>query len=611
MKYLISLFLAVSLLGVLLLSVVSCAPTDDPEDDPVHDPSEGGTSDAGIYIPPFKEYADRNAVSFSDISYHTPSCDAFLTEIASVTQAILENTLTPEEQIAAVKGLSDGYDDITTMTSYAYLLLKRDITSETAAAEYTALANFRPRMMQSIECLLVAAANSPHAARLASDAFATDLTPYLTGVKYTDTTVDAMLRETSLETEYLLLSEATVLVEYDGMTDTVKAHIDRAAAKYGETSKDYLAAKAECLILYRTALQKQKSCLFTELVKVRREIADALGATSYASLLYEKYGYSYTQEQMSDLLSEIVTTVVPVYRRLYDDVFLFREEATRSVTQELHKTVNRLAAIYTQEGGILSDAYAFMLQYGLYDIGTASDGRAAAGTLLHFDAYDSPFLFLTADERVTDYLTLASSFGEYLGLYRYGKEQTELSALYGAGCELLTLRLLASQVSDEIYTDLLYSALQSVMLDLINGSFYAAAEARIYALDADEITEDALNAIVAEVAAEFGLSAEIDSVIYLLNEDTVFSPMTAQSDVLSLLPAVGLYYEEAEKPGVGMSKYASLFSEDAPITSLPEAIAKLELSDPFTAGTTKALVSDIFYEIYGADYYEAVGFYVP
>ena len=578
MKHLFSLFLVFSLLSSVILFTVSCAPAkeDRPDENPA--PTPGGptdTDDSKIYVPPFKVYDDRRAVRLSSVTYRAPDTDALLLALEEAASLLIANEATPDEQSAKIRSLAPAFSEMMTMSAYTAWKLQAGDTDETLLSEYTRLSEARPRLIQATETLCVAAANSPHADKFAEECFSEDLAPYRDGGKYTDE------------------------------TDTAEHLLARYRERYGKDSKEFIAASAAITSLYRTEKTARQKKLYTELVLLRREIADALGAGSYAEVAYGEHSYFYTEKQMETLLSDVADNAVDVYRRLYNDVFLSRVDTTPA-TQKIHKTVNRLSSLYAEKGGVLSEAYNFMLQYSLFDIAEADDMRAAGGGVFYLDAYDSPLLFLSASEDVTDYLALSRAFGSYLGAFRFGVgESEELSAFHSAACELLTLRLLKGKVVDEVYTTLLYSCMENTLLDLINNAFFAAAEARIYALPKEGITEDALDAAVAETAQDFGLSENVDSTVYLLSDATVCAPFTVQSRVVSVLPALQLFFEEEKTPTLGWEKYLSLLSAESRAATLPAVLSAAELENPFAPDRVKAMACSIFYELYGANYNEA------
>lgn len=606
MKPFLSLFLVMSLFCAVILFTVSCAPEKEtPPEDPTPTPGGDSTSDdSKIYAPPFKLYEDRRAVKLSAVSYRSPDTDALFTALDDTAALLIANTVSDDEQVQAVKAISAPFSEIITMGAYLTLKIESGADDAEIRDEYARLCEARPRLIQKIETLCVAAANSPHADRFSSECFSEDLTSYRDGGRYTDEAVEAMTREAKKENEFLFLSDSDFTVTYEGETDTAGNLIARYRETYGEGTKEFIAVKATITALARTQKNAREKALYAELVALRREIADALGASSYAEVAYGALSYSYTEREMSSLLSDVADNAVDVYRRLYNDVFLSRGDTT-AASQKIHKTINRLSSLYGDRGGILRDAYNFMLQYSLYDIAPEDDTRADGGKVFYLDAYDSPVLFLSAKENVTDYLSLSRAFGEYLSAYRFGTGgSAELSAFHAYACELLTLRLLDGQVTDETYTTLLYSAMEDSLLDLINYAFAAAVEAEIYALPADRISVESIDSVVTLTAERFGLSESINSISYLMCDELVCSPFSMQAHVTAILPALELFFEEAETPSLGVEKYLSLLGEESRADDLSSVLSAAELQSPFASGRVRTIACNIFYELYGANYSE-------
>lgn len=608
MKHLLSLFLIIFLLSSVVLFTVSCAPSEDEEKKNETDPSGDDSPDADsskIYVPPFKLYEDRHAEKLSEISYRSPDTTALLTSIQNVTAALTKNALSQNEQVAKVKGLADAYSEVMTMSAYLAWQVERGETDASVLSEYVRLSEVRPLLIRRIESLCVAAARSPYAEYFAGECFAEDLSDYESGERYTDEAVDAMTREIKKENEYFFLSESNIEITYEGETDTAQRLIKRCRERLGENSTEFLAARAVCTSLYRTAKLARQKEIYLDLVILRREIADALGASSFTEVAYRDYGYSYTQKEADALLTDIAENAVSAYRVLYNEIFLSRED-TALPAQKIYKTVNRLSSLYAEKGGMLSDAYHYMLQYSLYDIAVADGKRKAGSDVFYLDSYDSPLLYLTADEKVTDYLALSRAFGNYLGAYRFGEARSaELADFHAVACELLTLCLMKGQLPGETYTTLFYSGMQSVLLDLINSAFYTAAENEIYALSKEGITAEAIDAVVAEVATRFGLSESVNDLSYLLCDEGVFSPLSAQSRVTATLAALELFFEEDEMPDLGWHKYLSLLSADNTADTLEKATDAASLNSPIATGQAKAVVCKLFYKLYGANFNDA------
>ena len=132
-----------------------------------------------------------------------------------------------------------------------------------------------------------------------------------------------MSEQTRLQNEYSALSSAPT-VTLDGVSDTLEGHLAAIQAAYEIGTAAYQKAYFALELAYRTQVQDPIEQIYTDLVRTRRSIADALGDENYLTYAYDSLGYEYTVAEMRGLIESIVKYVVPVYtdREFFNAYFL-------------------------------------------------------------------------------------------------------------------------------------------------------------------------------------------------------------------------------------------------------------------------------------------------
>jgi hypothetical protein len=113
---------------------------------------------------------------------------------------------------------------------------------------------------------------------------------------------------------------------------------------------------------YEEQISEPITNLYVELVRVRREIADALGDENYLAFAYEENGFEYTTREMKNLLCNIKNYVAPVYwdssfysayslkMQSVDHTRPFREEMINQLYNTYQLTDRELGDIRTESG---------------------------------------------------------------------------------------------------------------------------------------------------------------------------------------------------------------------------------------------------------------------
>lgn len=608
---LLALFIAVMLLlSATALTACQTATPGLPSvngDAPTPPQNPGNSNDKNIiYVPPFIEYPDRSTVPFDRMIYARPDYDSACTLFRSVTEQIQKNECPYDEQLSLLHSLYDTYSAVQTAYSYVTLMENKNSLDAYYNAEKAYVTTNYPKFSQAIEELYVACARSPHARDFERDYFHADISEYADGADLSDEVVSLLSREAELEASYTTL-EDTVIITYKTFTGTYNEILSQIEAKYRPGTQSYLSATNGLALAYREQVQAATADLYVSLVQVRHQIARALGDESYLTHAYEANGYEYTPQQMSDFLDAVIQYAIPIFsdKEFYAAYYLHMKTAKN----ELLNTTNLINATYSTlqlKSPELANIYRHMLQYDLFDISTAKDGRYKGAFTTYFPSYDAPYLFATVDGVLTDSLTVFHEFGHYADMYtNYGKSTSlDLSEVYSQGLEYLMLLAMRGVFGNDNFNYLKLSALYDSLNTLIVQGYFAAFELSVYNLPYDEITEENLTDLARKIAHEFSFY-QADS--FTLNDclitHTMLYPTYVQSYCTSTIPAIELYLIETEHSGEGFAAYLDLLHREGTDTSFVSTLTRVGLSDPFGANTVKTVANEVYFQFLGKHYY--------
>lgn len=610
MRKLIAFLLSTVLLCANTSSLISCVPDIAP---PSVDPPtpNGGEDDKddGIITPGDGIY-DRETVAFGELTYVRPDVDAISQGICRAAERISDGKLEFEEMISLIEALEDDYVTVRSMHTLAQINNMKNIDDEYWKAEYSYVSTEYPKFIEALEQLFVACALSEHKSRFEEEYFGSSLDDYVNGGIYNDEVVALMSAESQLENRYSSLSTSNVMIRYRGAYDTPENILSRFLETYGEDSKIYKSAVESCMKLYEERKKELSSEIFTDLLKTRSRIADELGYESYTEYAYRELGHDYSPENMRNFLLDIRDTVYPVLTRLYNVVFNGYFYSTEIPKQSISTTVNSLFEVYKANNAQLADIYSYMLQYMLYDIEKPSQTRFSGSFTTYIESNDSPFLFVTGEGLLTDYVTVIHEFGHFADNYiNHGASVSlDLAEISSQALELLTLDMMRDTLPDRSYRLLEYYEMYNALEVLLMQGFYAMFEHLVYEIEYEDISEESINNAVLEASKSiFGVSVYND-VSSVLITHTMLYPHYVQSYCTSLTASLEMYFLEIANDEEGTDIYMDLITRDEGVTrSYTEELIAVGLSSPFEEGYLRSIADSIHFRILGSHFFRDDG----
>ena len=600
----LKIFIRFSLLiGMLMLVALisACATTPKDESDGKKE-DEGGSSE--IKIP---DSADnlRESVHFADIKYERPDIEALRSAIENAISSIEANNTSFDQQMSAVKAIDLLYESFVTMHTYATIRTYANSTDAFYTEELAILDEEFPAIAKLLEDMTVAAATSPHAVRFESDYFGDGLVEkYANGGMYTDELVNLFADEAELEARYNSVSTATVTITYSGRTDTCDNLIKEFCEAYGENSTEFKSASYFCHAAYQREAERIYTDIFIELLKTRRKIADALGYDSYIEYAYDVTGHDYDPAKTEKFLGDISKYVVPVYSALSTKVF---GRGTHS-----EPILDRATVLNTVSGALeeideeLIDVYTYMLTYGLYDIKESDSGRFDGSFTAYLEGYDAPYMFVTSQGGIDDYMTVSHEFGHFYDYFLNGGQDSslDLMEISSQGLELLVLSELRDVLSWRDYKRLYYSQMEDMLLVFIFQGLYSKFEHNVYELSYYEITEDRINSAVAEAAEAMSLNSAVYNELSDVMIPHIFlEPLYVQSYCTSLATSLEIFFAEMNDSGSGYEIYNTLLDRHGYV-GFEEQLRGAGLMSPFDEGVVKKLADSIYYSLLGSHFFD-------
>ena len=603
-----ALLLATSLLLGIVAGAVGCAseppaPSPLPEEPPTD--WNDGTENVTWHLPDPMDFAERRSIPYEDMVF---SREALTTAENGLSAWYLQAQNSADNELillAIARAVHDlNFEYLETQIILASIRYCADYENNNLQSDLVYAQDAYFSCLNKAEKLLTFLANTAYADKLDASVFSPGfLASYREGGRYTDEVVVLCRQLLLYQVEYLNLNADTAVITFRGVTgracDIEKSIQDMYA---GSPDAERLALQEFRTVRDKTVVARTRE-LFYSLTVARGKLARALGYADFAAYQYEKYGRAYSVSDVENLTAALRNYVLPLCRdNNLGLVFSYNTAAT--IPLSAAQLFNTLYDILKEKDTAYADAYTFMMQYGMYNLGTATGGaRYDRAFTTYLSCYDAPFLFLNTTGTVADFITASRAFGRYTGAFLHGENVgADPDALYADGLSFLFLASLASVVQGADYDALRYAALEQYLNDAESNAMLSDFERRLYALDPDSLTMEAMDAIAAQVAQNYN-AYSVTGYEQLLDSRTILLPCRSFSRVISVVVALRLYFTEWQNPGEGYRQFnAWLHAEKVSLSDLLTGTDGVNLFDP---DALKAMVNDIYLSVIGRKFYES------
>ena len=514
-------------------------------------------------------------VPFSQMTYERPDLDAIYTGFDLLIQLAAEGD-NAETLLQSYYDIYSRYVSFYSMDSLAYVLYSLDITDPYYQDEYNYCESESPTVEEKLEALYKAFAASPARDALEVQYFGEGFFAYYDDYEvYTNPEYLRLTQEEhALLTEYRALT-AELPVTYRGETKPLEEWLE------AEDMSVYLGVLQTYYLTYNPTVGD----LYVRLIRVRQQLAEALGYDSYADYSYAvTYGRDYSPEEGRRFMQGVKEYLVPVLTLAEGDYALWLLDYGAADEADLRRMLRSAAE---QIGGSVWDAYRFMNAYELCDIGRSAK-KLDASYQTYFTDYEAPFVFLNAQGTGSDYFSFAHEFGHFTDSFcNYdAEEDLETAETFSQAMEFLALT----------YTDTLAAGRREVLCKLklkdlletfVYQSAYADFEDRVYALPPEELTVGKVNETYQQVCREYGIYEEGFDFYYTQSWIDIYhffeAPCYVISYCVSAETALQVYRLEAEEAGAGVAAYFRLLNREA-AAGVQQVMADASLESPFREG---------------------------
>ena len=515
-------------------------------------------------------------VPFSEMVYERPDTEAMF----AAFDELIEQGKSSEDADAlllAYENVYDQYINFYSMDSLANIRHSLDTTDSYYSTEYDWCEAQSPSVEEKLELLNKAFAAGP-ARNALEEAYFGD--GYF--LQYDD--YEVYTNETYLA---LAKQEEEVLSEYRSLT------AEPTVVYNGEEQPFWDLMNTSSYSQYMTVLKSYYEkynplvgdC-YLRLVRIRKQMAEALGYESYADYAYDvTYGRDYTPEQGSAFLDEIQTELVPLSEEISEDngllSMLNADRVSEAAVREMLES-----AVQTL-GGTILDAWNFMNAYELCDI-TKADEKLDGSFQTYLYSFEAPFVFVNSQGNSGDYTTFSHEFGHFTdSYYNYGAEEDlETAETFSQSMEFLALTY-SNRLTEAQKQRYLKMQLMDIVNTFISQAAFASFEDRVYALSDEELDLDTVNGLFLQTCEDFGIAESGFDFYYSQYWIDVLHffevPYYVISYCVSAQTTMEVYELEVNHTGDGVDAYFRLLDREHE-AGVQQVMEDAGLENPFREG---------------------------
>ena len=528
---------------------------------------------------------EHGLIDFADIEYYHPDIDALMAEVEKLQT--VADTGDKDAFIEQCNLVDEMYEEASTQYTLASLMNSLDIFDEYYENEYTTLydelldVDFRYNdiMVPLIENGWRDALTEEFGEQYVEDILLDDML-------YDESAKDLFSRENELELEYDRICAETTF-NYRGKEWT----LDDIMA---DETLDYYTYYG-LVNQYCKVLSDNLAGVYTELVRIRCDIAETIGFDSYNEYRYLCYDRDYTPDDAKEFHEAVKNEIVPVYNENYYDVIDLGRGGLFSRTFDQDTIMQSLPAYFRAISPKIEESYQYMLKYHLYDI-DVSDTKEEGAYTTYLDSYKSPFLFASFEDDMWSIQTIIHESGHFASFYHNpGDGPLDLAEIDSQGLEMMMMSQYADIFGEDAGPAAGYQ-LVNMLSSVIQGSMYDEFQQIIY--DEKDLTMEEIANVFDGLLDEYGIREQYPASKYewVLVHHNFSAPLYYISYAVSAVPALEIWQIARQDFEVGKELYLSLYERDHD-RDYSEVLADLGFSDPFDYRTLQTIGRDVEEEL--------------
>ena len=420
---------------------------------------------------------------FCNMQYVRPDGEALIRDIREATNGLKDSKVYETARNIFWK-IQEEATHFETMSSLASVRNTIDTTDEFYEKEMEYLFGMQPKIDVEMKDFQEALLASDFLEEFEKELGELYMQQLKANIRLTDAcNVELQVQESMLKQEYSKIAAAPT-TEFHGEELNFYGLLKKMQSDDRLIRKEALEAWSA---LYESISGKLDE-IYTELMKLRLQMAENLGFESYEDMVFLKMGrFTYTPEDLAVFRQQVCVHVVPICEKLfenqrqrlgldalhyYDESIVFPDgnAMPMGTTQELLDKAGKMYREISKETGEFFD---FMLEYDLFDLETRN-GKQQGGYCTTFPDFKAPFIFsnFNGPDADIDVLTheAGHSFEAYEAMRRIPlTEQTfstsEVAEIHSMSMEFFTypwMELFFGEQAEKYRKSHLWDALECV-----------------------------------------------------------------------------------------------------------------------------------------------------
>lgn len=520
----------------------------------------------------------RRTVAFEDMTYERPDTQAIVTRIHEISE-LVGSCDSFEEVDMLTNEVTDLYDHYSSMLILAIVHSTMDKSSEYWLEEELYTMRDSADMQVAMEELYQALYRSPYKADIEAE----------WDENYFEGFEDMVFMDEETKELSAQLSELSTSFNERLTTDTVQYGEQELTYTDINNMSDYDEYKAAQIAWYDKYVQEYGE-LYIETVRLRQKIAQKMGYDNYIDYYFDSKPYDATM--VSKLLEDVVQYAVPVHNEMLAKGYMYRPD----VNMEYDDFLNFFRDVSYNLSPSFTESLDFMQAYNLCDFETRPLKERGAYTTYIYD-YDAPFMVGSYDGSLSSISTFVHEFGHFNDYYySQGDYSSSLDTMeiFSQAMELLFSNYLDASFSAMEAYQMRYDMLVETYSTIPQQAYYTAFEMRVYSMDPNDLTVEALSEISSEEMARLGLDA------YSFDEHNRYSWATVShlfdtafytiSYVTSADIALQIWQISLTDEYAAVDAYFSLMENGATLDFI-ENVEQAGLANPFAEGRMEKLAA--------------------
>lgn len=420
---------------------------------------------------------------FCNMQYVRPDGEALIRDIREATNGLKDSKVYETARNIFWK-IQEEATHFETMSSLASVRNTIDTTDEFYEKEMEYLFGMQPRIDVEMKAFQEALLASDFLEEFEKELGELYMQQLKANIRLTDAcNVELQVKESMLKQEYSKIAAAPT-TEFHGEELNFYGLLKKMQSDDRLIRKEALEAWSA---LYES-ISGELDEIYTELMKLRLQMAENLGFESYEDMVFLKMGrFTYTPEDLAVFRQQVCVHVVPICEKLfenqrqrlgldalhyYDESIVFPDgnAMPMGTTQELLDKAGKMYREISKETGEFFD---FMLEYDLFDLETRN-GKQQGGYCTTFPDFKAPFIFSNFNGTDADIDVLTHEAGHSFEAYEAMRripltEQTfstsEVAEIHSMSMEFFTypwMELFFGEQAEKYRKSHLWDALECV-----------------------------------------------------------------------------------------------------------------------------------------------------